>query len=282
MPPSCRPGGGRWTSRGVWGEAETTHAQALGARHARVCVRALDGGREHPGRRQPREHYTGPYFGANNFPPGCIRDMSPTNPDNICYHMRTGLNALDSPKVDVLVMVPVSPTAERDMRIMRQSVEMWESGIDYLADQMGLNWLGAGMDFHITVDYVDLQGNNGGEFTTYPIVDPEIVVIATNPVGGVGIGVDPVPVVDHRREPGALPQHPEPVRLRVLGEPPGLQRSPPGADRNLRRGLRRRRRQHLLRDQRRDRPGARGDRLLQPLRPRFPRVRALPHPRSRG
>ena len=144
-----------------------------------------------PAAASPGDDYSGPYFGADNFPPGCIRDMSPTNPENICHHMRTGLNALDSPKVDVLVMVPVSPTAERDMRIMRQSVEMWEGGIDYLAGQMGLDWLAAGMDFHITVDYVDLEGD-GGEFTTYPIVDPEIVVIASNPVGGVGIGIDPV------------------------------------------------------------------------------------------
>ena len=71
--------------------------------------------------------------------------------------MRTDLNALDSPQVDVLVMVPVSPTAERDMRIMRQSVEMWEGGIDYLATEMGLDWLGQGVDFHVTVDYFDLQ-----------------------------------------------------------------------------------------------------------------------------
>jgi hypothetical protein len=60
---------------------------------------------------------------------------------------------------------------------------------------MDLDWLGAGMDFHVTVDYFDLQGDDGGEFTTYPIVDPEIVVIASNPVGGVGIGIDPVDFV---------------------------------------------------------------------------------------
>jgi hypothetical protein len=147
-----------------------------------------------PAAANPGEHYSGPYFGADNFPPGCIRDMSHKNPANICHHMRTDLNALDSPKVDVLVLVPVSPTAERDMRIMRQSVEMWEGGIDYLAGQMRLDWLAAGMDFHITVDHVDLAGD-GGEFTTYPIVDPEIVVIATNPAGGVGIGIDPVDFV---------------------------------------------------------------------------------------
>src|SRR5688500_7037362 len=158
-----------------------------------------------PAGASPDEHYSGPHFGADNFPPGCIRDMSPSNPDNICYHMRTGLNALDSPKVDVLVMVPVSPTAARDMRIMRQSVEMWEGGIDYLAGQMGLDWLASGMDFHITVDYVDLQGDDGGEFTTYPIVDPEIVVIASNPAGGGGIGIDPVDFVF--TDPNLVPCH---------------------------------------------------------------------------
>jgi len=137
------------------------------------------------------DEYSGPYYGADNFPPGCIRDMSAT-PDNICHHMRTDLNALDSPQVDVLIMVPVSPTAERDMRIMRQSIEMWEGGIDYLSTEMGLDWVSENVDFHVTVDYFDPTGEDGGEFTTYPIVDPEIVVIATNPVGGVGIGVDPV------------------------------------------------------------------------------------------
>ncbi|MGH2756467.1 MAG: thrombospondin type 3 repeat-containing protein, partial [Actinomycetota bacterium] len=137
------------------------------------------------------EDYSGPYFGAGNLPPGCIADMSKPAPENICHHMRTDLNSLDSPKVDVLVMVPVSPTAERDMRIMRQSVEMWEGGIDHLAKQMGLAWLADGMDFHVSVDYFDPVGGNGGEFTTYPIVDPEIVVIASNPVGGAGIGIDP-------------------------------------------------------------------------------------------
>jgi hypothetical protein len=137
------------------------------------------------------DQYGGPYFGKNNFPPACTRDNAADNKHNSCYRMATGLNGLDSPQVDVLVMVPVSPTAERDMRIMRQSVEMWEGGLGTLADQMGLDWLAEGVDFHVTIDYVDLEGE-GGEFTTYPIVDPEIVVIATNPVGGVGIGIDPV------------------------------------------------------------------------------------------
>ena len=144
-----------------------------------------------PVQASPGDSYSGPYFGAGNLPPGCIADMTKPPPENICHHMRTDLNALDSPQVDVLVMVPVSATAERDMRIMRQSVEMWEAGIDHLAREMGLDWLADGMDFHITVDHFDPAGG-GGEFTTYPIVDPEIVVIATNPVGGAGIGIDPV------------------------------------------------------------------------------------------
>src|SRR5687768_10085946 len=171
----------------------------------------------------PDEHYSGPHFGADNFPPGCIRDMSRLNPDNICHHMRTDLNALDSPKVDVLVMVPVSPTAERDMRIMRQSVEMWEGGIDYLAEQMKLHWLASGLDFHVTVDYVDVEGDgDGGEFTTYPIVDPEIVVIATNPVGGVGIGIDPVDFVF--TDPNLVPCHntPNPFDFEYWENLPGF------------------------------------------------------------
>jgi hypothetical protein len=152
-----------------------------------------------------QEDSSGPYLGDGNIPAICepemrdvLADGSP-NPDfwlrntetPICHHMRTDLNALDSPQVDVLILVPVSPAAERDMRIMRQSIEMWEAGIQHIARQLELDWLAEGMQFHITVDAIDVNGN-GGEFTTYPVVDPEIVVIATNPVGGIGIGVDPI------------------------------------------------------------------------------------------
>lgn len=145
-----------------------------------------------PAAASPEQEYSRPYFGKGNLPPGCILDAGRWNFDNVCYRMATGLNALDSPKVDVALLVPVSPTAERDMRIARQAIEMWDGGIDYLAPQMGLDWLAEGMEFHITADYIDLQGGDGGEFTTYPIVDPEIVVIVGNPVGTGGIGVDPV------------------------------------------------------------------------------------------
>lgn len=153
-----------------------------------------------PGQASPAEQYSGPYFGDGNLPPGCIRDLSEANPDNICHHMRTGIraSALDSPQVDVLVLVPASAAAERDMRIVRQSVEMWEGGIDYLAREMGLDWLADGVDFHVTVDQVDPNGP-GGEFTTYPVVDPEIVVVTANPSNGTGIGVDPVSLVSPLR-----------------------------------------------------------------------------------
>ena len=143
----------------------------------------------------PQEEYVRSYFGRNNFPPGCTRSMTTNDPMNICYRMRTDMNGLDSPQVDVLVLVPASPFAERDLRVMRQSVQMWEAGIDSLAPQMGMEWLAEGVDFHITVDSFDPAGKNGGEFTTYPIVDPEIVVVASNPVGGIGIGIDPLDFV---------------------------------------------------------------------------------------
>lgn len=142
---------------------------------------------------------------ADNTPAGCATDMV-DGPDAdvrrnwidatpevapVCHHMRVDMNALDSPQVDVLILVPVSPTAERDIRIIRQSVLMWESGIDSIAPRIGLQWLADGVDFHVTVDTIDPAGADGGEFTTYPVVDPEIVIVVSNPVGGAGIGIDP-------------------------------------------------------------------------------------------
>jgi hypothetical protein len=153
---------------------------------------------------EPEAH--GPSFGAGNIPTACAGDMVETLEDGstnpqwwlqagsqaVCHHLKTDLNALDAPEIDVLILVPASPAAERDMRIMRQSIEMWEAGIDYLGRQLALGWLAQGVNFHITVDVWDPVGGEGGEFTTYPVVDPEIVVIASNPVGGLGIGVDPI------------------------------------------------------------------------------------------
>ena len=142
-----------------------------------------------PAGASPHDEYTGTHFGANNLPPGCAKDSLKKYENNACFHMRTDMNGLDSPQVDVLIMLPASPTAERDMRIMRQAVEMWDGGVHYLAPQMGLDWLGRGMHFNIAVD---IAGATTNGFNPYPIVDPEIVVLATNPVGGIGIGVDPV------------------------------------------------------------------------------------------
>lgn len=142
----------------------------------------------------PADDYVGPYFGDGNLPPGCIKDMSRDNPDNDCFHAKVGLNTLDSPQIDVAVLVPASPTAERDLRILRQAVEAWEGGIDYLSDEMGLDWMRDGVDFHISPDVVSLA--EGDQVSTFPLYDPEIVVLATNPVGGIGIGVDPLYLTD--------------------------------------------------------------------------------------
>jgi len=143
-----------------------------------------------PVQASPADDFVGTHFGDGNLPPGCIVDKDPANPANICYHGKIGLNALDSPIIDVAVLVPASPTAERDLRIMRQAVQMWEGGIHYLAGEMGLDWLHDGVKFNITPSIVGLA--EGDELSTFPLVDPEIVVIASNPAGGLGIGIDPV------------------------------------------------------------------------------------------
>lgn len=100
--------------------------------------------------------------------------------------MRTGLNQLDTPVIDVLLVAPASPYAERDYRVMRQVIEMYEAGVDHIAPQLGMQWLADGVEFNIFLD--------DDEFTTHPAWDPEIVVVAANPVvaGVQGIGIDPV------------------------------------------------------------------------------------------
>jgi hypothetical protein len=146
-----------------------------------------------PAAASPGDRWSGPYFGDGNLPPGCTTDMDVSD----CYHMRTGLNALDSPKIDVLVVVPVSPFAERDARIQTQAVEMWAGGIEYLAREMGMDWLADTVEFRIAVNHLDLTTGQGTEdFSTYPLWDPEIVVISSNPVGGIGIGIDPLDFSD--------------------------------------------------------------------------------------
>ncbi|HVS68251.1 MAG TPA: thrombospondin type 3 repeat-containing protein [Mycobacteriales bacterium] len=135
--------------------------------------------------------YAGTHFGDGNIPAGCIVDRDEANPDNHCFHMKVGLNALDSPEVNVAVLVPVSPTAERDARMMRQAVQMWDGGIHDLAQQMNLQWLNQGVHFHVTTDLVPVDAN-GLPTQVIRLVQPKIIVIATNPAGGIGIGIDPV------------------------------------------------------------------------------------------
>lgn len=130
-----------------------------------------------------------PEEGLDAIQPGCTTFDRESNP---CHQIATSMNGLDSPKVDVLILVPAGPMAERDMRIMRQSVEMWADGVHWLAGDMGFGWMAEGVEFHIFLEMMDASGSGESEFTTYPIVDPEIVVIATNPVGGIGIGIDPL------------------------------------------------------------------------------------------
>jgi hypothetical protein len=138
----------------------------------------------------PQEFYAGPHFGNGKVPAGCLVDRDPINPDNHCYHMKVGLNALDSPKVDVAVLIPVSPAAERDMRAATQAVQMWDDGIHYLADHMDLPWLKQGFEMDVRTRLVPVD-DNGLPEDPVNLIDPEIVVIASNPVGGVGIGIDP-------------------------------------------------------------------------------------------
>lgn len=138
----------------------------------------------------PGDSYVRPHFGDRALPAGCLLDLDPANPDNECYHLKVGLNALDSPMVDVAVLVPVSPAAERDLRVVEQAIHMWEGGLDQLAGEMGMEWLRDGTDFRIRGYGVPVDAEGGPE-QAIDLVDPEIVVVASNPAGGIGIGIDP-------------------------------------------------------------------------------------------
>lgn len=143
-----------------------------------------------PAQGSPSETYLRPHFGNGSVPAGCITDRDPINPDNHCYHMKVGLNALDSPKVDVDVLIPVSPAAERDMRVASQAVQMWDDGLHYLAQQMGLPWLVKGFSMDVRTHEVPVN-DDGTPKNPINLVDPEIVVVVSNPAGGIGIGIDP-------------------------------------------------------------------------------------------
>ena len=103
-----------------------------------------------PASSAPADDFTRSYFGDGRLPAGCIVDRDPINPDNECYHMKVGLNALDDPQIDVAILAPVSPVVERDLRVAEQAMQMWGDGVDYLADEMGLDWLADGVDMNIT------------------------------------------------------------------------------------------------------------------------------------
>lgn len=166
-------------------------AAALAAGSLLSVAAVTDDGREY-----------GPYFG-DEMPAVCEAEMDATledgtdNPDYWfansataeCHHMATAMNGLDDPVVDVLIIPPASPAAERDLRITRQSLEMWDAGVDVVAEQLGMEWLAEGFEINVAVG-----GAEYGDMSTNPaaFVDPEIVVIASNPVGGIGIGIDPV------------------------------------------------------------------------------------------
>ncbi len=144
----------------------------------------------------------GPYLG-DDMPAMCEAEMpakladGTKNPDYWyansktakCHHMAGDMNGLDDPTVDVLIVVPASPAAERDLRITRQSLEMWDEGIDLVAKQLGMDWLAEGFDIRISVGGAEYQDPTVNPESFY---DPEIVVIVSNPVGGIGIGIDPV------------------------------------------------------------------------------------------
>lgn len=144
-----------------------------------------------PATADPSDEYIRPSFGDGNLPAGCIVSRDPINPDNVCYHMKVGLNALDDPQIDVAIVVPISPAVERDTRVAEQAVMMWNDGVNYLADEMGLDWLSEGMEMNVTTYKVKVD--QAGLMTEpLDLVDPEIVVTMSNPVGGLGIGIDPV------------------------------------------------------------------------------------------
>lgn len=145
----------------------------------------------------------GPYFGADNLPEACVAEMDPTLADGsanpaywyansaqaVCHHMAADMNGLDDPVVDVLIVPPVSLAPERDLRITRQSLEMWDAGIDGVATALEMDWLAEGFEINISVGGVEYGAID--EYTLSAVYDPEIVVIVSNPVGGIGIGIDP-------------------------------------------------------------------------------------------
>jgi hypothetical protein len=139
----------------------------------------------------------GPYHG-DDMPRACAAEMDKegsaywydNSDEAVCHHMAGDMNGLDDPIVDVLIVAPASPALERDLRITRQSLEMWDAGIDVVAEQLNMSWLAEGFDIRVSVGGPEYLGDIS--YNAESFYDPEIVVIVSNPVGGIGIGIDPV------------------------------------------------------------------------------------------
>ena len=65
---------------------------------------------------------------------------------------------------------------------------MWNEGVNYLADEMGLQWLSEGMEMNVTTYKIKVDPAGALE-KPVTLVDPEIVVVMSNPAGGIGIGI---------------------------------------------------------------------------------------------
>ncbi len=143
-------------------------------------------------------------------PPGCNEDSVPDTASlggvstsvrrftDDCHHMRANVNDPEDPEVDILIVPPVSPLPERDLRILRQGANMWDAGVDFLAPTIGLDWFAEGFNINVFVDPADLH--------TGAVWDPEIIVITTDVAAFTyaGIGID-APVSFCHGVPSPLP-----------------------------------------------------------------------------
>jgi hypothetical protein len=106
---------------------------------------------------------------------------------------------VDTAKVDVLIVPPVSPLALSDLAAIEQSVQAWEDGIDALAPA----WLADGLNIqHYTIG-VDVPPQDA-------LADPEIIIWTANhdPFVLFGIG-EQVPFSVCREQSDAAHLHPE-------------------------------------------------------------------------
>jgi hypothetical protein len=96
------------------------------------------------------------------------------------YHQYILYN-MDQPNIDVLILPSSSPYALRDMALMYQSVQAWDSGINTL----GTGWLATGLNIHVYRVGTDT-------IPTQALWDPEIVIVPAeyNPVLLFGIGLE--------------------------------------------------------------------------------------------